>query len=144
VNSSEAGGGLHPRIATPADLPGVTATLAAAFAEDPLCTWAFPDADKREAWWRFLLQRVLRYPCTWVAGDFEAVVARRRNGGQAPTPAASPKATPVSCSETSHSLPATAMSCADFVRPTSFAGPRCSIKPPGPAKLFPGTSAVAA
>ena len=64
---------METRIATAADLPGVTATLAGAFAEDPLWTWAFPDDDKREAWWRFLLQSVLRYPCTWVAGDYEAV-----------------------------------------------------------------------
>jgi GNAT superfamily N-acetyltransferase len=75
LSSPEPGGGdgLHPRIVTPADLPGVTATLAGAFAEDPLWTWAFPDDEKREAWWRFLLQSVLRFPCTWVAGDFEAV-----------------------------------------------------------------------
>jgi GNAT superfamily N-acetyltransferase len=75
LHSPEAGGSgdLRPRVATPADLSGVTATLAGAFTEDPLWTWAFPAADKREVWWRFLLQCVLRYPCTWVAGDFDAV-----------------------------------------------------------------------
>ena len=36
------------------------------------------------------------------------------------------------------------MSCAAELRPTSFAGPRCSMNPPGPAKLSAGMSAVAA
>ena len=81
MNSPEGGGGLPSRIATLADLPGVTATIAGAFAEDPLWSWAFPDDDRREAWWRFLLQSILRYPCTWVAGDFEAVSAWVPPGG---------------------------------------------------------------
>src|SRR5258707_556758 len=52
--------------------------------------------------------------------------------------------TQVRSAETSERRPATSMSWAAEERPTSFAGPRCSMKPPGPAKLLPGMSVVAA
>ena len=58
--------------------------------------------------------------------------------------APSGKRTPVSCSETSQRRRATSMSCAPTERSTSFGAPRCSLKPPGPAKLLPGMSATAA
>ncbi|HEX3911329.1 MAG TPA: GNAT family N-acetyltransferase [Solirubrobacteraceae bacterium] len=51
----------------------MTATLWAAFAEDPLWSWAFPEGAKLEVWWRFLVQSALRYPWVWVAGDHQAV-----------------------------------------------------------------------
>jgi GNAT superfamily N-acetyltransferase len=61
------------RKAVSADLDRVAATLGAAFASDPLWTWAFPGGDKLDVWWRFLVQSALRYPCVWLAGDYEAV-----------------------------------------------------------------------
>lgn len=64
---------VHPRIAVPADLDRVVATLWSAFDNDPLWTWAFPDAHKLDVWWRFLVQNALRHQGIWVAGDFEAV-----------------------------------------------------------------------
>jgi GNAT superfamily N-acetyltransferase len=61
------------RVAVPADLARITATLWAAFGEDPLWTWAFPGSEKLDVWWRFLVQSALRYPSVWVAGDYEAI-----------------------------------------------------------------------
>lgn len=64
-----------PRIrsAVADDLDGLTATLWAAFASDPLWTWAFPGAEKLDIWWRFLVRSALRHPSVWVAGDYDAV-----------------------------------------------------------------------
>lgn len=64
---------MEPRIATADDLDGISATLASAFAEDPLWGWAFPGGAGLEAWWRFFAGSALRYPWTWVSGDFAAV-----------------------------------------------------------------------
>jgi GNAT superfamily N-acetyltransferase len=61
------------RVAEPEDLEGLTATLTAAFGNDPLWTWAFPDPEKLRIWWRFLIGSALRYPCTWTLDDFAAV-----------------------------------------------------------------------
>jgi len=64
---------MAPRVATAADLDGIAATLASAFAEDPFWGWAFPGGDGMEEWWRFFAGSALRYPWTWVSGDFAAV-----------------------------------------------------------------------
>jgi GNAT superfamily N-acetyltransferase len=62
------------RVATDADLDGLTATLTAAFQTDPLWgSWAFPNPDDLTAWWRLHIGSALRYPCVWIAGDFAAV-----------------------------------------------------------------------
>ena len=71
-----------------------------------------------------------------------AVQAHGRAYAGVETP--SPKRTPVSSSETSHSRRATSASSAASLRPTSFGAPRCSMNPPGPAKAAGGTSATAA
>jgi GNAT superfamily N-acetyltransferase len=60
------------RVATEHDLDGVTATLTAAFEADPLWSWAFPERDGLEAWWRFYVGSALRYPWVWIAGDYAA------------------------------------------------------------------------
>jgi GNAT superfamily N-acetyltransferase len=44
-----------------------------AFREDPLWGWAFPGGVGLDEWWRYLAGSALRYPWTWIAGDFEAV-----------------------------------------------------------------------
>lgn len=64
---------MDTRIATEADLDGLTATLTAAFESDPLWgSWAFPDSEDLAVWWRFYLSSALRYRCVWVRGDYAA------------------------------------------------------------------------
>jgi GNAT superfamily N-acetyltransferase len=60
------------RVATPDDLDGLTATLTAAFQGDPLWSWAFREPEKLAVWWRFLIESALRYPWTWISGDYAA------------------------------------------------------------------------
>jgi hypothetical protein len=60
------------RVATERDLDGVTATLTAAFEADPLWSWAFPERDGLEAWWRLYVGSALRYPWVWIADDCAA------------------------------------------------------------------------
>ncbi|MDX6542147.1 MAG: hypothetical protein QOI71_3757, partial [Gaiellales bacterium] len=42
------------------------------FRDDPLWSWAFPDREKLEVWWRLYINSALRYPWVWVAGDYAA------------------------------------------------------------------------
>ena len=60
------------RLATDSDLDGVTATLTAAFAVDPLWSWAFPDPRDLAVWWRYFIASALRYPWVWISGDYAA------------------------------------------------------------------------
>jgi ribosomal protein S18 acetylase RimI-like enzyme len=65
---------METRVATEADLDGLTATLAAAFEADPLWgQWAFSDLEELTVWWRFHVVTALRYSCVWVRGDYAAV-----------------------------------------------------------------------
>lgn len=61
------------RLATDADVDGVTATLTAAFATDPLWSWAFPDARDQAVWWRYCIASAFRYPGVWISGEYAAV-----------------------------------------------------------------------
>jgi ribosomal protein S18 acetylase RimI-like enzyme len=66
-------GVMDTRIATEADLDGLTTTLTAAFESDPLWgSWAFPNPEDLAVWWRFYLSSALRYSCVWVRGDYAA------------------------------------------------------------------------
>lgn len=69
------------RVATREDLDGVTGTLAAAFAADPLWSWAFPDPGGLEELWRLLIGSALRYPWVFVSGDYEAASVWIPDGG---------------------------------------------------------------
>jgi GNAT superfamily N-acetyltransferase len=62
----------EPRTATASDLEGLTDTLTAAFATDPLWSWAFPDPQDLAVWWRFFIGSALRYPWVWITGDYAA------------------------------------------------------------------------
>ena len=62
----------EPRTATDSDLNGVTTTLTAAFATDPLWSWAFPDPEDLSVWWRYCITSALRYPWVWIYGDYAA------------------------------------------------------------------------
>jgi GNAT superfamily N-acetyltransferase len=63
---------VETRIATAADLDGLTKTLTAAFERDPLWSWAFPDPGDLAVWWRFMIGSALRYPWVWISGDYAA------------------------------------------------------------------------
>jgi GNAT superfamily N-acetyltransferase len=69
------------RTATADDLEGLTVTLTAAFEQDPLWRWAFPDLADLEVWWRFLIRSALRYPTVRVDGDYAAVAVWIPPGG---------------------------------------------------------------
>jgi GNAT superfamily N-acetyltransferase len=64
---------VEARVAKTDDLEPVTQILTDAFASDPLWSWAYPDRDGLERWWRLHVRSALRFPWTWVLGDFAAV-----------------------------------------------------------------------
>jgi len=64
---------MKARVATEHDLDGITATLTAAFAADPLWSWAFPERKGLAALWRLLASSALRYPWVWIVDDYAAV-----------------------------------------------------------------------
>lgn len=74
------------RVATSTDLDGVTEMLTAAFASDPLWSWAFPERHSLERWWRFLIASAMRYPWVWILGDYEAASVWIPPGGTEVTP----------------------------------------------------------
>lgn len=63
---------MNARIATASDTDAVVSTLWAAFGDDPLWRWAFPDHSMLEAWWRLLIQSAMRYQWVFVADDCAA------------------------------------------------------------------------
>ena len=69
------------RVATEVDVDRLSSTLWAAFFEDPLWSWAFPNRDQLEVWWRFLITSALRYPWVWIRGDFAAAAVWIPPGG---------------------------------------------------------------
>jgi GNAT superfamily N-acetyltransferase len=64
---------VEARIATEHDLEPVTQLLTAAFENDPVWGWAFPDRADLEVWWRFNIRSALRFPWVRILGDFAAV-----------------------------------------------------------------------
>jgi GNAT superfamily N-acetyltransferase len=73
------------RPATPAELPGLVATISLAFHEDPTWSWAFPDPRLRQqqytVWWRFFIEGALRYPWVLRTAAYEAVAVWIPPGG---------------------------------------------------------------
>jgi len=64
--------GIEARVATASDLDGLVDTLARAFSDDPVWSWAFPDPGDLTIWWRFVIASALRYPEVWITGDYAA------------------------------------------------------------------------
>jgi ribosomal protein S18 acetylase RimI-like enzyme len=60
------------RPATSSELDRVTQTLWLAFREDPIWSWAFPEREKLEPWWRFLIRSALKHGWVWILGDYTA------------------------------------------------------------------------
>ncbi|MEZ5062992.1 MAG: hypothetical protein R2700_16055, partial [Solirubrobacterales bacterium] len=64
---------MEARVATTDDVEPIARLLTDAFASDPLWSWAYPDRGDLERWWRLHVRSALRFPWTWVLGDFAAV-----------------------------------------------------------------------
>ena len=67
---------VRARVATAADLDGLTETMAPAFYEDPVWNWAFavPEhgTEPLRAAWRFLLESALDYDWVWCSEGYAA------------------------------------------------------------------------
>jgi GNAT superfamily N-acetyltransferase len=61
------------RVAVATDLDRAVATVTAAFANDPVWSWAFPASDELALWWRLLMENAFRNSSISVLGDYEAV-----------------------------------------------------------------------
>lgn len=64
---------VNARVATAADLPAVAETIARAFYQDPVWSWAFPDPERRlaqhRALWRFVVESALGYGWVWLTDE---------------------------------------------------------------------------
>jgi GNAT superfamily N-acetyltransferase len=64
-------------VATRAEIPATTETLARAFHADPVWAWAFPDPKRRleqlRAVWGLVAEAALSYGSAWLTGDCAAV-----------------------------------------------------------------------
>jgi GNAT superfamily N-acetyltransferase len=73
---------LNPRVATDADLDAVVNTIAVAFHDDPVWSWAFPDDDQRPAqfrrWWPLFVRSALPQGFTWMGAQAETVAVWTR------------------------------------------------------------------
>jgi GNAT superfamily N-acetyltransferase len=73
------------RIATPADVDVVVATMTSAFFDDPMWGPAFPDVERRaaqaSAFWRLLVTSAQRYPWTLVTDHVESAALWIPPGG---------------------------------------------------------------
>jgi GNAT superfamily N-acetyltransferase len=65
------------RLAVPADSAAMTETIATAFFNDPLWSWAFADERARavqfRVWWRVFVDSCFRNEFTWVTRNCESV-----------------------------------------------------------------------
>jgi GNAT superfamily N-acetyltransferase len=68
---------VNDRVAGPADISGVAGTLAEAFFEDPVWSWAFSDPLHRKAqhlaWFQLLVGSAVEYQWVWMTPGYEAV-----------------------------------------------------------------------
>jgi GNAT superfamily N-acetyltransferase len=68
---------LNARVANADDLDAVAATIVVAFHDDPVWSWAFPDADARPAqfrrWWPLFVESALPHGWVWMAPHAETV-----------------------------------------------------------------------
>jgi GNAT superfamily N-acetyltransferase len=69
---------LDMRLATPADLDEVVQTLVEAFANDPVWSWGFPDAEARAAQhaviFRMMVGHAITTDSVWVTPGFDAII----------------------------------------------------------------------
>jgi GNAT superfamily N-acetyltransferase len=73
AGAGEQHGSDFARVAVATDLERAVATVTAAFASDPVWSWAFGDSDELELWWRLLMENALRNSWISALGDYVAV-----------------------------------------------------------------------
>lgn len=70
------GDGSDARVARAGDLDSVAETMAQAFYDDPVWSWAFPEAERRleqhRILWRFAISSALGHNWVWLSGDSAA------------------------------------------------------------------------
>jgi GNAT superfamily N-acetyltransferase len=64
---------LNARVAGAADQDAIAETISVAFFDDPVWSWAFPDASRRAAdyrrWWPLFVECAIPHGFTWMAED---------------------------------------------------------------------------
>ena len=136
-------GGMPDRIATKADLDGLTKTLTAAFQSDPLLgSLAFPNARDSRCGCVYLVS-ALRYPCVQVIGDFAAAAIWIPPGGSELTADDEERIEPLVDRLVGRALP-TYSSCSLALRPRTRASLRtttsaCSAPIPTIAAVASGS-----
>jgi ribosomal protein S18 acetylase RimI-like enzyme len=66
-------GNASAHVAVATDLQRAVATVSAAFAGDPVWTWAFRDSAELDLWWRLLMENAFRNSWISTLGDYAAV-----------------------------------------------------------------------
>jgi GNAT superfamily N-acetyltransferase len=68
---------IDARVAGPTDLDAVAETIVLAFHDDPVWSWAFPDADRRPAqfrrWWPLFVESAIPHGWVWMAPRAETI-----------------------------------------------------------------------
>lgn len=72
---------MEVRAATAADVQPVTEVLTEAFAQDPVWSWAFPDSDQLQVWWRFWIAAAVPQAWVRVTSNIEAAALWIPPGG---------------------------------------------------------------
>ncbi len=86
---------MESRTATTEDLQAIAVTLAGAFAHDPVWSWAFPERDQLEVWWRFWVAAALPQCGVRMTPDAEAVAVWIPPGGHELAPVDEPHIPPL-------------------------------------------------
>ena len=74
------------RVATTTDVSAVTATIASAFADDPIWGWVFPESGLHPDWWQFVVEGAVPQGRVRTTMQCEAVAVWIPPGGAEFTP----------------------------------------------------------
>lgn len=70
---------MEGRLATTRDADAAVETITLAFIDDPVWSWAFPDADRRaqqyRAWWSMFVVAAIDQQAAWITDDTAAATA---------------------------------------------------------------------
>jgi len=78
---------MRPHLALSEDLPALTETIASAFADDPVWTWAFPDTAAHRPLYEMFIRAPLRDGSVWATDGCDAAAVWILPGGEEMTPA---------------------------------------------------------